>query len=157
MNKYNKTWITLFNKNKTKDLYREVLNKEFPHNDKCLCCDDIIYYYDSTFKNLDGVLTPTNKSYLSYKDIDGEKYYLSVCEDCLIKKYPKYEKINKSRVFNRICDITEYAFNIPIEISNKWKKNNYAITKDTIVIWEHELPDPSDLVKIIRQYDRYRI
>lgn len=130
---YNKTWITNFNKNKNKNLYRNFLNEEFPDNNKCIYCGDIIYYYDSTFKNLNGKLIPINKSFLSSKNLFDKKYYLSVCEDCLLEKFPEYENFNKSRVFNKLGKITIYAYDIPIDIAEKWKKENYSLTKDNLI------------------------
>lgn len=139
MYKYNKTWITQFNKNKNKNLYKEVLNEEFPDNKKCRDCGDVIYYYDSTFINSKNKLYPHKKSYLSSKSIFGEIYFLSICENCLIKKFPEYDTYNKSRVFNKLGDITIYAFDIPKEIAEKWKKQNYAITLDNLIIKHGEV------------------
>ena len=139
MNKYNKNWITRFNKNKSKEYYKEILNEEFPNNIKCKDCEDVIYYYDSTFINSKNRLHPHKKSFLSFKNIFENIYYLSVCEECLIKKYPEYDTYNKSRVFNRLCDITAYAYNIPNNISNLWKKRNYAITLENLIIKHGDL------------------
>jgi len=132
--KYNKSWVTWFNKNKTKELYDDVLNEKLPNHKKCICCDGPIYYYDSIFsidKNYN--IYPNKKSYLTKKSLLENDYYLSICEDCLIKKYPEYNNLNKSRVFNRICDITCFAFNIPNDISEKWKKQNYSITEKNLI------------------------
>ena len=131
---YNKTWITWFNKNKTKELYNYVLIKELPNHRKCLYCDGPIYYYDSIFsidKNYN--IYPNKKSYLTKKTLLEKDYTLSVCEDCLIEKYPEYNNLNKGRVFNRICDITCFAFDIPNDISEQWKKQNYSITEKTLI------------------------
>jgi len=131
---YNKTWITWFNKNKTKKLYNNVLLEKFPEHKRCRLCNGPIYYYDSIFRiNKDYDLYPDKKSYLTKKSLLNNDYYLSICEDCLIKKYPEYNNLNKSRVFNRICDITCFAFNIPNNISEEWKKQNYSITEETLI------------------------
>ena len=134
MYEYNKTWITKFNKNKSKESYRTILNKEFPDNKKCKSCGDIIYYYDSTFKNGEKGLCLHKKSYLSSKNIFDKDYYLSFCEDCLTKKFPEYQTFNKSRVFNKLGNVTIYAYDIPLEISEKWKKENYAITLENLIV-----------------------
>jgi len=134
-NKYNKTWTTWFSKNKTKELYNDILLECFPEHKRCTCCNGPIYYYDSTYAiDRDFNLYINKKSYLSQKEILGNKYNLSVCEDCLTKKFPEYQTLNKSRVFNRICDITNYAFNIPDSVSTEWKQQNYAITLDNLII-----------------------
>ena len=132
--KYNKTWISWFNKNKTKELYDSVLVECIPEHKRCRCCDGPIYYYDSIFridKNYN--LYVDKKSYLTNKEIYDIVYYLSICEDCLIKKYPEYENKNKSRVFNMMNEITSYAFDIPLEIRNKWKNENYNRTLDNYI------------------------
>jgi hypothetical protein len=131
---YDKSWITWFNIHKSRNLYEEVLSDKFLEYKKCRCCNESIYYYDSTFsvdKNKN--INPINKSFLSKKELLGNVYYLSVCEDCLSKKYPKYQSLNKGRVFNRICDITCYAFNIPDDVAKKWNKENYAITQKHLI------------------------
>lgn len=134
MNEYNKTWITWFNKNKTKTLYDNVLKEKFPEHKRCKICDGPIYYYDSTFSiDRNNNIVPIKKSYLSFKTIYDNKYYLCVCETCLTKQFPNYENINKSRVFNKVNDITEYAFGIPKEIAEKYKKLNYRVTKDNFI------------------------
>lgn len=134
MTQYNKKWITWFNKNKNKELYDSVLNDKFPEHKKCKICDGPIYYYDSTFSiNRNNELYPLKKSYLSVKNIFNNNYYLSICEDCLIEKFPEYQEMNKSRVFNKVNDITEYAFNIPSSIADKYKKQHYRVTKDNFI------------------------
>lgn len=130
-----KRFIEKFNKNKTKENYREILNEYFPNNKKCRCCNDVIYYYDSTFSfSKDGnELKLLKKSYMSTKNVNDVDYYLSVCEDCLTKKYPEYETKNKTRVFNRVGEITIFAYNIPEEEASKWKKYNYAVTLNNLI------------------------
>lgn len=134
LNKYNKTWISWFSKNKTKDIYDTVLKEMIPDHKRCVYCEGPIYYYDSNFKlDRNYNLCVNKKSHLTYKELFDEKYYLSVCEDCLTKKYSEYQNLNKSRVFNRICDITCYAFSIPEDISKKWIKENYSITLENLI------------------------
>lgn len=134
MSKYNKTWITWFNKNKNKELYNDVLKDKFPDHNTCKYCDGPIYYYDSTFSiDKNSGLKPLYKSYLSKKNIYNKDYYLCVCEDCLTNKFPEYQKMNKSRVFNKVNDITEFAFDIPFDIADKYKKENYRVTKNNFI------------------------
>lgn len=165
-NKYNKSWITWFNKNKSKDVYDRVLKEMIPEYKKCKYCDGPIYYYDSIFRlDRNYNLYVDKKSYLTSKELFGNKYYLSVCEECLTKKYPYYQELNKSRVFNRICEITCYAFDIPDDISKQWKKENYSITLKTLVqkhgtergeeIWENYCKKQSESNKFEYKKEKY--
>lgn len=133
--KYNKNWIIEFNKNKNEIQYEEILKNEFKDYKVCRECGNVIYYYDSGFRiNRKDGLQLIGKSYLTKKNILDKDYYLSVCENCVSKKFENYKDKNKSRIFNRICDITNYAFNIPSDISEKWKKQNYSITLENLII-----------------------
>lgn len=134
MDELNKMWIINFNRNKTKELYATVLKKYFPDYKKCKDCNGVIYYYDSTFTLYRGIIIQLHKkSYLSTKKLLNNEYNLCVCEDCLSKKFPEYINLNKSRVFNRVCDITIYAYNIPKEIGDEWISKNYSITEKTLI------------------------
>jgi len=131
---YNKTWVSWFIKNKTKESYDKILKDNFKNHKRCKYCDGPIYYYDSTFSvTREYNLVPLKKSYLSTKTIYDKDYYLCVCEDCLTKEFPEYQEMNKSRVFNKMNDITEYAFDIPKEIGKKYKDENYRVTKDNFI------------------------
>jgi len=67
--KYDNKWITWFNKNKTREIYNEVL-KVIPNHKKCRCCKDSIYYYDSNFIiKKSGEILPNKKSYLTKKTL----------------------------------------------------------------------------------------
>jgi len=129
----NKEFIEKFNKTKTKNFYREIFEKYFPNYPKCRICDDVIYYYDSTFrvtKNKEIILH--NKSCISSKKVDNIDYYLTCCEDCLINEIPLYETKNKSRIFNTINSMTCYAFDIPENIMKKVHKEK-AVTLENLV------------------------
>ncbi len=130
----NKEFIEWFNKNRNKDEYRNIFNTYFYDNKKCRICNDVIYYYDSTFRisKKSKSIELYNKSCKTVKKVYKE-YYLSVCEDCLSKKYPEYQLKNKSRVFNQMNYLTEYAFNISHEDSVKWIKEKYAITEKNLI------------------------
>jgi len=130
--KTNKEFIEYFNKNKSKDSYREIFNQYFSDKPKCRICNDIIYYYDSTFTFKSKEIQPKGKSFLTSKNVD-KCYYLNVCEDCLTEKYPEYSEKNKSRVFNQMNYITEYAFGIDHETALIWMKNKYAITEENLI------------------------
>lgn len=132
MNEYQKIIIE-FNKNPSKEAYSEIFEKNFKNLPKCRVCNGVIYYYDSSFIfKRKGGFSLLNKSCLSSKTLDKE-YRLSVCELCLSSKFPEYLSKNKSRVFNQMNYITEYAFNISEEKSLQWKKDKYAITENNLI------------------------
>ena len=130
----NFNYIKWFNKNKTKEEYKKVFNEYFTTHPVCRICSEPIYYYDSTFKinQKKRKIDFEKKSCLTSKTLDKE-YTLSCCEECLIKKYPEYQEKNKTRVFNQMSYLTEYAFNIPHEIALNWMKEKYAITEENLI------------------------
>jgi len=130
--KLNKEFIEWFNKNKTKDEYRKIILKYFKESPVCRVCQGVIYYYDSSFIFGKKGLKLKGKSFETSKNID-KIYHLSICEDCLLKKYPEYQVKNKSRVFNQMNYLTEYAFDIDHEIAIKWVKEKYAITEANLI------------------------
>jgi hypothetical protein len=131
----NKEFIQNFNKSKSLESYREVYSSLILEKHECRICDDVIYYYDSTFKISQKTkqLEPLGKSFKSKKTVDGKDYYLTVCEKCLTNKFPEYAKKNKTRVFNGMNEITKFAFNIPEEVADKWVNKNYSITEKTLI------------------------
>jgi hypothetical protein len=128
----NKDFIENFNKNKNKDLYRSISIENFKNISKCRICNDVIYYYDSTFTFKNKILNFKGKSYETKKNLDKE-YNLSVCEDCLTKQFPEYCFKNKSRVFNQMNYITEFAFGINHQTALNWMKEKYAITESNLI------------------------
>jgi hypothetical protein len=126
--------IKEFRKNPSKELYKNILDKYIKNYKVCRICGEPIYYYDSIARcSRNNTVYLDNKSYLTNKVIDGISYNLSVCEDCLSKKYPEYVNKNKSRVFNMVNPITAYAFNIPDSIWKKWKDKNYSRTLENYI------------------------
>lgn len=134
MTHMNKEIVSKFNKNKSKDDYIKIFNDHFSHLNRCRICNNVVYYCDSTFRvdKSTKEMKLYNKSCLSSKTLDRE-YFLSVCEECLVDKYPEYENKNKSRVFNQMNYITEYAFDISRDKALKWMKEKYAITENNLV------------------------
>lgn len=126
--------IKKINKNKNKNEYFNFIKKNIKEYKTCRVCGGAIYYYDSIISvNRINQITFNGKSFLSSKTINDKVYYLSVCEDCLSKEFDTYNKLNKSRIFNRMCNITSYAFDIDETESKKWKQNNYSITIESMI------------------------
>lgn len=128
----NKEFIESFNKNKNKDLYRSVFLENFKSYSKCRVCNDVVYYYDSTFTIQNKKMNFKGKSIETKKTLDRD-YNLSVCEDCLTKQFPEYSGKNKSKVFNQMNYITEFAFDIDHQTALNWMKDKYAITEDNLI------------------------
>lgn len=119
INKENLELINRFKLNKNKQCFSEILNMltYFDNRPKCKICGDDIYY-DRT--ELLGARQKQiylhNTSYETFKIINGEKYYLCVCEDCMRKQFPEYDTLNVSKIFNRPSKYVQFAFNIPDEV-----------------------------------------
>ena len=96
-------------------------------NDKSSCrvCQGPVFYSNSLIRlSKEGNLKydinfPSSRS---FREIDGQKFYLSVCQECLIGEYPEYKKMNKSRVFNVMSKITQFAFQVPESDVKKFTK-----------------------------------
>lgn len=149
-----KKFIVWFNQNNNEDEYMRVLKNKFPEHKKCSKCNGIIYYYDSGITMKKNEIYLKGKSYQSKKNLNGEYYYLVVCQECLEKKFPEYKIKNKSKVFNVMSKITKYAYGIPNDISEQWKKDNYSITLNNLerkygkgkamVMWNNYLKKQAD-------------
>lgn len=111
--------------------YTEILDKYHIDRPRCRCCgDDIVYH--NTFANVTkrwGV-TIHGKSYKTIKHIEGVDYCLSVCEKCLLKKFPNIKNID--RTFNVMSEPTKFAFGISDEIYSD-SRSKYAMTKDHMI------------------------
>lgn len=111
--------------------YTRVLNEYKIERPRCKCCgEDIIYngtkaYYSDIKKRL----IIKGKSYLTIKNIEGEKYGLKVCQKCIESKY-KINNIN--RIFNVMAEPTKFAFSIPDEVYKK-ARTKYALTKNKMI------------------------
>ena len=116
----------LFNDNKTYDGFVHLveMNPEYSNRNKCKRCGKEIYYSNVTFKGpyqeyptFKGGTTP-----YSTKIINDVVYNICTCESCMKEKFPEWETLNTSRVFNRPTVYAQYAFDIPsdeIEAKNK--------------------------------------
>lgn len=131
----NKEFIEKFNKNKSLELYRGIYSNFIAEKHHCRVCEDVIYYYDSSFKisKKTKELETIGKSYHIKKTVLDKDYHLTICEKCLTEKFPDYATKNKSRVFNGMNEITKFAFEIPEDVSSQWINQNYSITEKTLV------------------------
>jgi hypothetical protein len=73
----------------TKDKYKSILDEFGVERPLCKCCGEEIYYDDTVVTVPDGCnLKFWGKNYKTTKTVNGNTYYLKVCQDCLLKKYP---------------------------------------------------------------------
>lgn len=110
-----KSLVKRFRKERTKEnwclLENFIMDKSF-----CITCNGSIFYPNSLIRiSKEGNLKyDTNfPSCKSFKEVDGKKFSLSVCHDCLVREFPEYNTMNKSRVFNVMSKITQFAFQVP--------------------------------------------
>jgi hypothetical protein len=60
------------------------------------------------------------------KKAGDKKYELSICEKCLIEKFPIYLEKNKSRIFNSWNELTKFAFQLSDDEFQMVKKKTYT-------------------------------
>lgn len=112
-----------FNKERSLQLFEEILDITHPYRSKCKSCNNDILYYDTKLGTRSNRIV--GKSFLSKKVINTKVHYLSICENCLMEKYPDYNTKNKSRVFNQMNKFSKYAYCVNDE--------DYNIQRDTYV------------------------
>ena len=106
--------------------YTNILNLHNIERNYCKCCGNDITYYDTrAWVDKHNVVKTSGKTWKTTKHINDKIYELSICQECLLKKF----KIkNLSRVFNVLSEPTKYAFNIPDDIAKQWVNQNTAMT-----------------------------
>ena len=126
-----------FNKNKSYDMFVKLIEMNPNYSDRNMCriCGGELYYKNITFKGpfqtyptFFGGTTP-----YSSKNINGNVYNLSVCEKCMKEKFPEWDSLNASRVFNRPNKYTQYAFNVSDDVIEKKKNELCARTFETFI------------------------
>lgn len=124
--------IKEYNKNKCKDLYKKVIECNFPNHIKCKKCNDVIYYENSSSFYL---CKKTNKvklnklSYLTTKKIQNNEFTLKFCEQCVKYKHDEYNlNINRNKWFNTWNILSFYAF----DVSEEYQKLQSSLTGVTL-------------------------
>ena len=111
--------------------YGVLLDRFYPERNKCKCCGgDIIYLDTCISEGIDGKLKIHSKSFKTKKVVEDVTYYLNVCEDCLLKRFPDIR--NLSRTFNVMSEPTKFAFDIPEDVYLR-SRSRYAMTLDKMV------------------------
>lgn len=129
-----KMLITKYRKDKTLESWK-VLENLIEDKSCCRDCNESIFYPNSLIRlGKDGNVKyeTNNPCSRSFKNVGGNRYYLSVCSFCLHLKFPEYENINKSRVFNVMNRITRYAYNIPDDVANEFTKTTAVTLKNLV-------------------------
>ncbi len=112
-------------------MYGALLDRFYPERNKCKCCGgDIIYLDTCISEGTDGKLKIHSKSFKTKKVVEDVTYYLNVCEDCLIERFPEIK--NLSRTFNVMSEPTKFAFDIPEDVYLR-SRSRYAMTLDKMV------------------------
>jgi hypothetical protein len=102
--------IKKFNDNPSYDKYVEIIDNIFPNRHKCNICDKDIFYENIKFRiKRSGDIVILGNSFMTSKK-HGHK--LKVCERCIRHKFPKYDMLNKGKIFNTSNELTIYAFNL---------------------------------------------
>jgi hypothetical protein len=129
-----KSLIRRFRNNRTKENW--IILENLIHDKKgCIKCNGPIFYHNSLIRlSKEGKLKYDQNlpSCKSFKEIEGQRFYLSVCQDCLSKEFPEYSSLNKSRVFNVVSEITKFAFQIPSDIAKKFTQKT-AVTLENFI------------------------
>ena len=86
--------IKLFNENKTKENYVKLLEKYNVYTDrpKCRICGEDIFYQNTQLKSSGDTIrlfSDRGYSHITTRNMGNTVYHLSVCEDCLYKKFPE--------------------------------------------------------------------
>jgi hypothetical protein len=129
-----KMLITKYRKDKTIESWK-VLENLIEDKSYCRDCNGSIFYPNSLIRlGKDGNVKyeTNNPCSRSFKNVGGNKYYLSVCSFCLDKKFDEYSSMNKSRVFNVMNRITRYAYNIPDDVANAFTKTTAVTLKNLV-------------------------
>jgi len=101
----------------------------------CRVCQGPVFYSNSLIrlsKNENLKYDINFPSSRSFREVEGQKFYLSVCQKCLIEEFPEYEKMNKSRVFNVMSKITQFAFQVPESAVKRFTQKT-SMTIDNLI------------------------
>ncbi len=110
-------------------------------NDKdahfCDVCNKSIWYENTRASlrsrgKFKGTPRYSGTSYKTTKTLGKSIYPLLRCSVCLSNEIPSYSNVNKSRIFNTLNEYVSYAFNIPMNVIDKFNKA-YVPTLDNFI------------------------
>jgi len=128
-----KSLVKRYNKERTRENW-DLLETHIKDKHFCKDCGGSIFYENSKIRvSKEGSLyyDPCMTSCKTHKKIGDVFYYLNVCQSCIGKKFPEYLQMNRSRVFNVMNKITQYAFDIPESEAKKFTKTT-AVTLENL-------------------------
>jgi hypothetical protein len=129
-----KSLVRRFKLNPTKENWI-LMENIIEDKNNCSKCNGPIFYKNSKILlSKEGKLKHNQNfpSCKSFKEIEGQRFYLKVCQDCLASEFPEYNFLNKSRVFNVMSKITQFAFDVPQESAKKFTQKT-AVTLENFI------------------------
>ena len=115
-----------------------VLQKKYDKNARyCSCCGKSIWYgtlkISDNYDRIGNLTYSSGTSYKTHKIIDGTKYEIQLCQNCLKEKDPEYDNIkNFSKVFNTLNKHVHYAFDVPTEDLHKARQKQVPTLENMI-------------------------
>lgn len=131
--------IKNFNESKSKEKYSKLLEKYNVYSDRCKCreCGEDIFYQNTQLKSSGKTITlftDRGYSHLTTRNMNNTIYHLTICEDCLYKKYPELiDYPHKGKLFIAANKYTQYAFEIPEDIISEFSKNKNGNSKEKFI------------------------
>ena len=113
--------------------FKNIEEKYFPESPKCRICNDSIYWSNVAVRtSVTGNYYLDGRSYQNYREYNGIRYNLSVCERCFFEKFPERKEKNKLP-FNGCNHYLEWAYNIPNEVYKEQSKKRNSRTKKSFI------------------------
>lgn len=131
--------IKLFNENKTKENYVKLLEKYNVYTDrpKCRICGEDIFYQNTQLKSSGDTIrlfSDRGYSHITTRNMGNTIYHLSVCEDCLYKKFPEcVDYPHKGKLFMAANKYTQFAFDIPKDILLEFSKAKNGNSREKFI------------------------
>lgn len=123
-----------YRKDRDRKSFIDLQNYLDPDNTKCRICKDSIYYDNSKIMYNEKLkkLSYTGTTYNTKKKVNDNMYNLTVCQHCVENTFLEYKTLNKSRVYNVMCKITKFAFEID-DSDYKISRSAYAMTLENMI------------------------
>ena len=126
--------IKLFNSSNN-SVYKKELAKNIPIDfPKCRFCGNIIINSNFSISiNFDKKSIRINKPSVYCRQINNKKYYLSCCEDCLLKHFNDNPPKSPKYYFMKANKYGAYSFNISFDEYKKICSQTVAVSKKSMI------------------------